>query len=93
MERIQDKRKFPYVDVLSKLDESNLKNMAHDMGVDYIYMNKTSNIDNKIKDINKSMMSTDNKKIKQYKDIYYYFTPILLVLFSIELFIDRRNQV
>ena len=60
---------------ISKIDEENLNKIASDIEIDYIHMNKSSDIDNKLNDIikNNTKLNNKNKKTNQYKDIYYYF--------------------
>lgn len=70
---------------ISKLDEDNLKSIAKDIKIDYINMDKQSNIDSLIKEINKKATSkiSDEKQVA-LDDIYYIFViPLLIVLFLI----------
>lgn len=78
-------------DAISKIDEKNLKEMAKDLDIDYVHMDKSSNIDKVLKNINSSKALTESEKKYAYKDIYYYFSPILVILFVIELILDRRT--
>ena len=77
---------------VSKIDENNLRKIASDLGIPYIHMNNSSNIDTKLADI-KSKMSyemTYNNKTTYY-DIYYIFVFPLLVLLAIEFKTVRRS--
>ena len=69
------------VTALSKLDENNLKQMSTDLGIDYIKMNKTDNINYKLKKIKEQTSNSDSieEKTKSYKDIYFYFSTTLRV--------------
>ncbi len=89
-EYLQDKTNYPYTDAISKIDEKNLKQMANDLGIDYIHMDKQSNVKSKLKQILDMRDFNDQDKEQAYKDIYYYFTPLLIALFLVELGIDRR---
>ena len=91
--RLQDKSNYPYVDAVSKIDEDNLEKIADEMGIEYIHMTKTSNIDSKIKKILKTKTKMDEDTEKAYQDIYFYYAPILVVLFIIELSLDRRSEM
>ncbi len=67
---------------ISKLDESNLKKLASDLGIDYIHVEKEKDIQNKIKELkilaNSSFQNSDKST---YDDIYYIFViPLLLLL-------------
>ena len=44
------------VTAISKIDENNLKQIASDIGIDYIQMSKTENIDYKIKGSTQSII-------------------------------------
>ena len=89
-EYLQDRSDYPYKDARSVIDETNLKKMANDLGLDYIHMEKQSNIKSKIKEILKMRDFNDQEMEYSYQDIYYYFSPILIALFIVELAIDRR---
>lgn len=76
---------------ISKLDENNLKEIATDLGIDYIYMNDISKIDDKLDKIDNYELSSEINKNSNYSDIYYYFAFILSLLFVVELYIDKRS--
>ena len=76
---------------VSRLDESNLRKIASDMNIDYIYMDDTSNIDNKLDKIDDIELTSEVNKNSNYADIYYYFAFVLSVLFIVEAFIDKRS--
>ncbi len=82
------------VTAISKIDENNLKQVASEMGIDYIHMDKTSNIDYKIKEIKEQSLNaqTAEEKIKTYKDIYYYFAVPLAILLIIHFIIQKRRM-
>lgn len=78
---------------LSKIDEKNLKQIANDLGIDYINMNnkKLNSKLSKISRLKTSNTSTINKK--NYDDIYYIFMPPLLILLVIKLNTFRRKAL
>ena len=80
---------------ISKIDEENLNKIASDIEIDYIHMNKSSDIDNKLNDIikNNTKLNNKNKKTNQYKDIYYYFAVILIILLIINFIIQKRSII
>lgn len=81
------------ITAISKIDEKNLKQISNDLGIDYIKMNKQSNINYKISDIKKKVSKslTEEQKISTYKDIYYYFAIPLAVLLVIDLAIKKKK--
>lgn len=79
---------------ISRIDEKNLKQIAKDLGIDYIQMSKTSNVNYKISNIKEKMSAskTTQQKISTYQDIYYYFAIPLVVLLMIDLIIKKRRM-
>lgn len=79
---------------VSKLDENNLKQIAKDLGIDYIQMSKKSNVDYKISNIKQQieMSKTTEEKINTYQDIYYYFAIPLLFLLIADMIIKKRRM-
>lgn len=77
---------FNYRAAISKIDESNLNQIADDMGVEYYHMTKPSDVDKVIKDITNSVENGDIKTVKiktfGYIETYYYFA-IALALFLV----------
>ena len=80
---------YNWVTGISKLDEVNLKNL----GLDYIKMDKQSNIDNKLKEITKLEETNmdDEQIIKAYQDIYYIFAIPLGILLIIDYILKRKK--
>lgn len=66
---------------VSKMDEGNLKQIAKDINVEYVNMEKQSNIDSVLKDISKSTHSkiTDSNQ-ESYDDLYFIFVPPLTII-------------
>ncbi len=82
------------VDAISKLDEDNLKQIASDLKVDYIQMNKKSKIDDKIDEIKEKIADSqsEEERMNTYKDIYYYFSIPLAILLIIDLSAKKRRM-
>ena len=84
---------YPYPNAISKIDENNLKKLSKDMGIDYINMSKQSNIDKKLKQLDKEKNESSKKiDISSYKDIYYIFV-IPLCLFLIYDLINFKRRI
>ena len=78
---------------ISKIDENNLKKLSADIGIDYIKMDKTSNIKYKIDSIKEQMnesLSNEDKAL-MYKDIYYIFAIPLGILLIIKFKIVQKR--
>lgn len=90
---LEDNSTWPYKKAVSKIDESNLKKIAKDIDIDYIKMNKQTDIDSKIKEILTSSKSkTSNIDRTSYKDTYYYFIiPLFILLFLVYIEYKRRT--
>lgn len=78
---------------ISKIDEDNLKQIANDLKLDYIKMNKTENLTNKIEEIkNDIILDFEENEIKYYEDTYYYFIIPFIVLVSIDFMSLKRKS-
>lgn len=88
-----DKESSKEVYAISKLDEKNLKQIAGDLGIDYIQMSKQDNINYKINEIKQEIAKsqTTGEKISTYQDIYYYFAIPLGILLIIDLAIKKKK--
>ena len=82
------------ITALSKIDEKNLKQIASDLKVDYIQMSKKSNIDYKLNDIKKQISNSQSneEKISDYQDIYYYFAIPLAILLIIDFILKKKRM-
>lgn len=89
-----DEESYESKTAISKLDEKNLKQIASDLGIDYIQMSKTSNVNYKVDDIKKQVSNSqkDEQKISSYKDIYYYFAIPLVILLIVDFIIQKRRM-
>ena len=77
---------------ISKIDENNLKQISSDIGIDYIHMEKASNIEYKLSEVKKQALNSLNSKdkIDSYKDIYYYLGIILVILLFVDF--DKKKR-
>lgn len=84
---------YNMVTAISKINENNLKQIAMDIGIDYIQMSKTDNINYKINDIKKQMNEalSNEDKVTSYKNIYYLFAIPLGILFVIKFIVIKRK--
>ena len=86
-----DKDDYKRKEALSIIDESNLKKIASDIGIDYLHMDGQKKISNKLKSIkentNYHLESSDKSS---YDDIYFIFVIPLLLLLLVELNKYRR---
>lgn len=90
-ELLEDTTSYPYKPAVSKIDESNLKSIADDMGISYINMNDGST-DDVVKNIVTESETADNKQVKKgYEDIYYIFAALLMVMLVWEFYLMRRQ--
>ncbi len=92
-EYLEDRSEYPYKKAVSKIDVDNLTKIAEEMGIDYIPMKKSSSIDKKLKDLKNTKSKNDSELEDAYQDLYYCLSPFLIVLFSIELYLDRRSRL
>lgn len=81
------------ITAISKIDEENLKQIASNLEVDYIQMNKTSNINYKLTDVKKQISNSQKEedKISTYQDIYYIFMIPLATLLTIDFIVKKKR--
>ncbi len=93
LEVIEDRRSYPIKPAVSKIDELNLKKIADDIGISYIHMESSSNVDSVLQKIKKHAMTEEtDKKIEGHRDIYFIFVIPLLFLLLYEIY-DTRKRV
>ena len=93
-EYIEDRRgRYPYPHAVSKIDESNLKKMADQLGIEYINMSKQSNVDKKIRNIANNSDLVKGDDIESYRDTYYPLAIVLSILIVMELYLDKREYL
>ena len=77
---------------ISKIDETNLKKIANDIGIDYIKMNSSNDIDYKIEELlNMLIVEPNEVELEHYDDIYYYFLIPLILLFILKITLNRKD--
>lgn len=84
------------VKAISKIDEDNLKQIASDLGVDYVHMTKQSQIDDEIAKLQSQIskyISYDRKDSQSGHGETYYFFAISLLLLLIFDFVYYRRKI
>lgn len=79
---------------ISRIDEGNLKEIANDLDINYIHMNKQSDIDSKlikIKKLSKNGIESTDKS--NYDDTYFIFVIPLFILLIIDFDRTRRKLI
>lgn len=89
-----DDKSYENITAILKIDEDNLRKIAKDIGIDYIQMSKSSNIDTKINEIQNEIKNSENKEDKKstYQDIYYYFAIPLVIVLVADFIIQKRRM-
>lgn len=87
---------FNDVKAISKIDEDNLKQIASDLGLDYVHMTKQSQIHDKIEKLQdevrrQTVNQTKNKKTG-YAETYYFFVIPLVFLLIFDYVHYRRKS-
>lgn len=81
----------------SVINEDNLKKIAEDLGVDYVHMVKTSDMDSVIKKVNKQVEDIEaSPKMKKlgYVDVYYWLAiPLVLLLGFDFIYYKKKSRV
>lgn len=84
---------YPYPNAVSKLDEKNLEKIANDIGIEYIHMEKTENLSNKVNDIKRRFENASAlESTSGYNETYYIFAAPLLGLLVYE-FISFKKKL
>ncbi len=73
---------------ISKIDESNLKKIASDMGVSYVHMTSTAQIDKTLNSISREIQANASAEelnvTEGYADTYFYLLPALILLLAFD---------
>ncbi len=89
---LQDTSEWPYVDAVSRIDESNLERIAADLGVEYYHMTGDSQLDSLLRDIRDAARADTTTEVSRgYSDIYYFFVIPLALLLVCEV-IDYKRK-
>lgn len=87
-----DEKTYETIDGVSKIDEDNLKQIAKDIGIDYIKIDKKKDINEKIEEIiEKANKEISDDKKSLYTDIYYLFMIPLIGMLAYEYINYRRK--
>ena len=89
---VEDKRSFPYSPAISCIDEDNLEQIADDLGIKYIHMDRQAKIDPVIEEV-KAMVDSEERETYEngYADIYYWFVIPLAALIAYEFISVKRR--
>ncbi|MCR5403232.1 MAG: VWA domain-containing protein [Butyrivibrio sp.] len=83
-----------FQDAVSKIDEENLKKMARELGVDYLYLNggnaALQGLVDIIKESSKTVIESGNGAEIE-SDVYYYLAIPLAILLFMEIFVFLKN--
>lgn len=84
-ELVIDYQNYDNVPAVSSIDETNLKSIAKDTGVNYIHMNEQSKIKDLLSKIKKNTTSEIVKKVESnYYETYYWFALLLAFMLILE---------
>ena len=92
-EIVMDKRQWPYVEAISKIDENNLKKFASDLDIDYIHMDRQNAVDKVLNKIINAGELSKSDDTDSYQDIYFLFAIVLTILLLVELYYDKRKYL
>ena len=93
-EYVKDYSNYPTYEAISKIDESNLKQIAKDLKLPYIHMTNKTELDKVLTKVKNNMSNKMSSTTKDcYDDIYYVFAIPLLLLIVIDFKIVRRDIV
>ena len=91
-ELVTDYTHIPSTEAVTKLDESNLRSLADDLGIPYVYMNSENPLEPVVEAIREDYLADPEEQFRQgYKDIYYVFVAPLVLLVSYE-FISLKRR-
>lgn len=90
---------YNYKAAISKIDESNLKSIAKDLGVSYVHMEETHDIDGVLDEIKQNVkLKESGEQVEKDKalgadDLYFFLLIplLLLVLFEMILIVRRKE--
>lgn len=79
-------------DAVSVMDESNLKQIAKDLGIDYVYQDGKTDLSGIVNDAKDVMDFVSVEEKEGSKDLYYIFAIPLVLMFLLEWFLFERNK-
>lgn len=89
---VEDKRDYPYQPAISKIDEKNLKSLSFDLGIEYIHMDESEDLDETLDKI-MTLLDAETEESKEYgyADVYYWFVIPLAALVAYEFISVKRR--
>lgn len=89
---VEDKRDYPYVPAVSKIDEDNLQQIADDLELEYLHMEDPEDLDPIIEEV-RSVLDDDMEETTKYgyEDTYFYFVIPLALLVAYEFISVKRR--
>lgn len=89
---VEDKRDYPYKPAVSKIDEKNLKSLSLDLGIEYIHMDESEDLDENLEKVIKLLdAETEETKEYGYADLYFWFVIPLAALVVYEFISVKRR--
>lgn len=76
-------------DAISKIDETNLGDIAVQIGVDYSHQTKPGDVGGVVAQIDMAQLTVDSKDINTRQDIYWVFAVMMTLLIAYELWTMR----
>lgn len=94
MELVMDNRDWSNPQpAVSKLDEDNLRDIARDLGVEYIHMTKQQKVNDVLDEIKDSAISQTVEKVeKNYHETYYWFAIPIAFMMIWEFVLLKRKK-
>ena len=89
---VEDKRDYPYQPAVSKIDEKNLRSLSLDLGIDYIHMDESEDIDETLEKV-MMLLDAETEETKEYgyADVYFWFVIPLAALVAYEFISVKRR--
>ena len=92
---IRDRSILEQVDAVSKIDEKELKTVAEQMGIDYEYRGKKSDVSQVIDKIDTSTLASDKSDVSasSHQDIYWIFAILFVIGVAWEFWTMRSDLI
>ena len=89
---VEDKRDYPYKPAVSKIDIKNLKSLSLDLGLEYIHMDESEDLDENLAKIMQLLdAETEETTEYGYADVYFWFVYPLAALVAYEFISVKRR--
>lgn len=90
---VMDTSSYPSKPAVTKLDEGNLKDLADDLGIDYVHMTKQKQINDKLDQIiNETLSSASGSSMQGYDETYYYFAAMLAIMLFVDFICSKVEE-